>query len=101
MAFSRGIRAAPDFDGFQHGIKKCRKTISNSVGGRGLFTFPRSGAFFNSLQRELDLNPQFLEIFLDPEGNTTLDIKPERRLGLGASIAKVTWQARITHQFPF
>ena len=90
VAYSRGLKAAPDFDGFQHGIKKCRKTISNSVGGSGLFTFRRSGVFFNSLQAEVDRNPQFLEMYIDPEGDTTLEIKPERKK-LGASIAKVTW----------
>ena len=103
---------------FQHGIKKCRKTISNSVGPRyksgllddcyriiffitnmllnthhsirDLFMFKRSTVFLNSLRKSLERNPNFLDLFIDPEVILSMNI-------IGCRLAVIIMILDFTH----
>jgi len=72
VAYTRGLKVAPDFTGFLQGMKKCRKTIHDCVGHTNLFSFPRNTSFFYSMQQEMEGNSLFLEQYLD--SNTDVEL---------------------------
>ena len=47
------------------------------MGSTDLFTFKCSTIFFNSLRSALARNPDFLDLFIDPEGDCRIQLEAE------------------------
>lgn len=65
------------------------------MGCTNLFTFKCSTVFFNSLRSALGKNPQFLDLFIDPEGDCRIQLEAEVKVVEAAGRGKVRVRVNI------